>query len=194
VNLDINKLQELAAPELNFLLTEPPGLLDGEYDFGWFCREHAFCTVVIGGLTGIDFKIVRGDFLIRTPAGLRLCSIGTTSDHAWCRADSTPIVDFSLHFHQFPPGPQIAEPIIRLGRNGVFDVRILPADTEPFSDFDDAAFIGYIARDVFHKSAKEWVDAPLPFLRFDESAEISNGLRCTYFTFYPATRGRFPER
>jgi hypothetical protein len=183
VNLAIKQLQQLAAPELNFLLTEPPSLVDGEYDFGWFCREHAFCTVVIGALTGIKFKIVRGDFLIRTAAGFRLSSLGAASDHAWCQTDSTPITDFSLHFRQFPPGPQIADPIIQLGCNGVFDVRILPATTDPFSDFGNETFIGYIPRDVFHKSAREWIDAPLPFLRYDESAAISMRVALHIFSF-----------
>src|SRR5580700_10468577 len=101
MNPAIERLQKIAAPELNFLLTEAPRMLDGEYDFGWFCREHAFCTVVVGALTGISFKIVRGDFLIRTPSGFRIGSLGAASDHAWCKTDSIPVIDFSLHFRQF---------------------------------------------------------------------------------------------
>jgi hypothetical protein len=173
VKSTIERLQKVAAPELNFLLTERPRLIDGEYDLGWYCREHAFCTVIISALLGMVCHIVRGDFLIRTKHGFRLGSIGAAHDHAWCQTDDTPVLDLSLHFRRFGSGPQIAEPIVQLGRNGVFDVRVLPATTEPFSDFGDDAIIGYIPRTVFQETASQWLDSPLPFLRSAESSAIA---------------------
>ena len=181
MNSPIERLQKTAAPELNFLLTEPPRLGDGEYDFGWYCREHAFCTAVLGALLGISCQIVCGDFLIRTIDGFRLGSVGAAHDHSWCRTDTTPVLDLSLHFRQFGPGPQIAEPIIRLGRNGIFDVRILPVTTEPFMEFGNDAFIGYIPRKILHETAVDWVHSPLPFLRTGESAAISTRIALHVF-------------
>jgi hypothetical protein len=196
--MDIKKFQTIA-PELNYLLTEPPKLeADGEYDLGWYCREHAFCIAVVGALLGFDFKIVRGDFLIRTASGFRLGSIGASHDHAWCQADAIPVIDFSLHFRLFPPGPQIAEPIIRLGRNGSFDVRILPQATKPFVDFGEDAVIGYIARQVFHKSARDWLSSPLPFLVHTEAVLISKRIALHLFHLVTgksgALAGTMPQR
>ena len=62
-------LRDQAAPEFNWLLTEPPfQTLDG-LDFGWFCREHAFCTAVVSALLGVSCDVVRGDFLVRAAGG-----------------------------------------------------------------------------------------------------------------------------
>ncbi len=166
----VEKLQKIAAPELNFLLTEAPRLQDE--DWGWYCREHAVGTVIIAALLGVTCQVVRGDFIVRLP-GFRLSSIGAAYDHAWCCCAEAQILDLSLHFRAFGPWPQLAEPIVRLGRNGIFDVRILSPDTKAGDGFGDQVLIGYIPREVFREAAIDWIASPLPFLRNAESSAIT---------------------
>lgn len=169
----LERLQREAAPELNFLLTEPPFRTNGDLDFGWYCREHAYCTVIVAALLGLACEIVRGDFIVRVAQSMRLSSIGTDSDHAWCTSAVTPVLDLSLHFKQFGPGPQLAEPIVRLGSNGIFDVRTLPEDTLPTATFDTDSVIGYIPRQIFAWNAIELIRSPSLLLPTHEAAEIS---------------------
>lgn len=125
----LGRLQREAAPEFNFLLSEPPFRTNGGRDFGWFCREHAFCTQTVASLLGLPCKVVSGDFIVSVHENKRLSSIGEDGGHSWCMSAATPVVDLSLHFREFGPGPQLAEPIVKLGRNGIFDVRLLPETT-----------------------------------------------------------------
>ena len=184
----LQQLRDQAAREFNWLLTEPPFQAAGGLDFGWFCREHAFCTTVVGALLGVPCEVVRGDFLVRAGGGVRLSSIGTTDDHAWCRTNDSPVLDLSLHFQQFGPGPQLVEPIVQLGRNGVFDIRILPESTTAMDTFGGDAVIGYIPRSVFHWSALELIASPQVLLPTAEASEIS--ARVALHTFRVILRER----
>ena len=184
----LQQLQDQAAREFNWLLTDPPFQVAGGLDFGWFCCEHAFCTAVVGALLGVSCEVVRGDFLVRTGGGVTLSSIGTNADHAWCRTADSPVLDLSLHFQQFGPWPQLVEPIVRLGRNGVFDVRLLPESTTASATFGSDAVVGYIPRSVFHWSALELVASPQVLLRTAEASEIS--ARVALHTFRVISRER----
>jgi hypothetical protein len=170
----IAQLQECAAPEFNFLLTERPSrMANGFIDFGWYCREHAFCTLVVSALLGVACQAVRGDFIINTFDGFKLSSIGTDLDHAWCRSSTAPILDLSLNFKHFGQGPQLVKPIIQLGRNGIFDVRLLPDTTAVTTDFGQESVIGYIPRTVFHWTAFDLISNPLMLIATEEAAAIS---------------------
>jgi hypothetical protein len=184
----LQQLRDQAAREFNWLLTEAPFQADGGWDFGWYCREHAFCTAVLGALLGVSCEVVRGDFLVSAGGGVRFSSIGNTDDHAWCRTIDSPVLDLSLHFKQFGPWPQLAEPIVRLGRNGAFDIHILPESTTASTKLGSDGFIGYIPRSVFHWSALELVSSPLVLLPTVEAAEIS--ARVALHTFSVISRKR----
>ncbi len=147
-------------------------MADGGLDFGWYCREHAFSTQVLAALLGLDCTIVRGDFIVSVHGDKRLSSLGSDSGHYWCSCTSTPVIDLSLHFRAFGDGPQLAEPIVKEGRNGTFDVRLLPADTPPTAPFD-TSIIGYIPRQQFTWSALEVIREPDRLLPTREAGEIS---------------------
>jgi hypothetical protein len=168
----LGRLQREAAPELNFLLTEPPFRIDGGRDFGWYCREHAFCTQTLAALFGLPCTVVNGDFIISVMGNKRLSSLNEDCGHSWCTCAATPVLDFSLHFREFGSGPQLAEPIVKLGRNGIFDVCVLPANTSIGTAFDTSV-IGYIPREICQWSAIDLVNAPSLLLPTPESAEIS---------------------
>jgi hypothetical protein len=168
----LSLLRDVAAAEFNHLLTEAPFRINGELDFGWYCREHAFCTLVVSALLGMECRIMSGDILISVKGNKRLSSIGTDSGHSWCISKTTAPIDFSLHFREFGDGPQLVQPIVSLGQNGIFDVRFLPAEISPEAVFD-TSIIGYIPRQQFEWTATELVHEPTRLLPTREAAEIS---------------------
>lgn len=176
----LERLCREAAPEFNFLLSEPPFQTNGGRDFGWYCREHAFCTQAIAALLGMACRVVNGDFIVSVLGNKRLSSIHEDSGHSWCTSAASPVLDLSLHFREFGPGPQLAEPIVKLGRNGIFDVRILPENTSVTTAFETSV-IGYIPRETCSWSVIDLVESPSLLLPTREAAEIS--ARITLHTF-----------
>lgn len=176
----LGRLQREAAPEFNFLLTEPPFRTKGGRDFGWYCREHAYCTQAVAALLGMACRVVNGDFIVSVCDNKRLSSLHEDSGHSWCTSNGTSVLDLSLHFREFGPGPQLAEPIVKLGRNGIFDVRVLSEDTLVTAAFDTSV-IGYIPRETCTWSALDLVQQPSLLLPTREAAEIS--ARITLHTF-----------
>lgn len=126
----------------------------------------------MAALLGLPCKVVSGDFIVSVQGTKRLSSIGEDSGHSWCTSAATPVLDLSLHFREFGPGPQLAEPIVKLGRNGIFDVRLLPETTLATAAFDTSV-IGYIPRDTFTWTAADLVANPSLLMPTREAAEIS---------------------
>jgi hypothetical protein len=192
----LGRLSREAAPEFNFLLSEAPFRTNGGRDFGWYCREHAFCTQAIAALLGMACRVVNGDFIVSVIGNKRLSSLHEDSGHSWCTSSTSPVLDLSLHFREFGPGPQLAEPIVQLGRNGIFDVRILPEDTSITTAFETSV-IGYISRETCTWSANDLVESPSLLLPTQEAAEIS--ARVTLHTFdvlsgtVPSLIGKFDQ-
>ena len=164
-------------------------MANGFINFGWYCREHAFCTLTVSALLGFTCQVVRGDFIIRTFDGFKLSSIGTDLDHAWCHSSTAPVLDLSLNFQHFGQGPQLIQPIIQLGRNGIFDVRLLPATTAVTADFGQESVIGYIPRTVFHWTAFDLVSNPLMLIDTNEAAAISARVALHTFHVLRGTQG-----
>lgn len=80
--------------DLNLVYTEPPFQVDGGWDFGWFCREHAFHVFLLARLLGFDSSIILGDVVIRFET--LLCSTVGQGGHAWCRVGDAKPVDISI--------------------------------------------------------------------------------------------------
>ena len=192
----LGRLCREAAPEFNFLLSEPPFRINGGSDFGWYCREHAFCTQTIAALFGMACRVVNGDFIVSVLGNKRLSSLHEDSGHSWCTSSASPVLDLSLHFREFGPGPQLAEPIAKLGQNGIFDVRILPENTSVTTAFETSV-IGYIPRETCNWSVIDLVESPSLLLPTREAAEIS--ARVTLHTFNvlsgtaPSLIGKFDQ-
>ena len=123
-------------------------------------------------LLGLPCKVVSGDFIVSVQGNKRLSSIGEDSGHSWCTSAATPVLDLSLHFREFGPGPQLAEPIVKLGRNGIFDVCLLP-ETTPATTAFGTSVIGYIPRDTFTWTATNLIADPSLLMPTREAAEIS---------------------
>ncbi len=166
------RLQREAAPEFHFLLTESPFRSSEGLDFGWYCREHAFCTQTVAALFGLACNVVRGDIVISVRGNKRLSSIETDRGHTWCTSATTEVLDLSLNFQEFGAGPQLAEPVARLGRNGIFDVRVLPQDTSSAQPYETSV-IGYVPRETCTWSAVDLAESPSLLLPTQEAAEIS---------------------
>jgi len=169
----LTAIRHSVAPELNFLLTEPPFERPDGLDFGWYCREHAFCTAVIAALRGLDYQVVLGDFLVDVPGMSRLTSLTTDVYHAWCSLDGTDVLDFSLHFRWLWDRPQLAEPIWRFGRNGIFEILSLPQSANPSEGLGVCPSVGYIQRQVIEASALDLLVDPQVLLVSSEAADIS---------------------
>ena len=169
----IAQLRDIAAPELNFLLTEAPHKTDRGLDCGWFCREHCFRTAVLGNLLGLICQIVRGDILVCVPGSQRLTSIGASYDHAWCSTDHVPVLDLSLHFREHWVQPQLAAPICGLGGNGPFDIRLLPGHTSATDDIGGSPVVGYIPRNTVHATPSDLVANPQLLIPTREAGTIS---------------------
>jgi hypothetical protein len=192
----LGRLGQEAALEFNFLLSEPPFRTSGGRDFGWYCREHAFCTQAIAALLGMPCRVVNGDFIVSVHGNKRLSSLHEDSGHSWCTSSASSVIDLSLHFREFGPGPQLAEPIVKLGQNGIFDVRILPQNTSVLTAFETSV-IGYIPREICTWSASDLAECPSLLLPTREAAEIS--ARVTLHTFdllcstAPSLIGKFDQ-
>ncbi len=168
---DIENIARSITPELNHLLSTRPFYVNGGVDFGWFCREHAFCTVVILGLRQIPCEIVRGGIVI-TFQGKGLSTEATGDEHYWCQSVDIPVLDLSIQLDEFFPGSGFRPPIVGLRPNGSFNVQLLsgPASAEAF---DADREIVYIGRNKMAVSALDLLSSPTGFLRTKESFDMS---------------------
>jgi hypothetical protein len=186
----IDRFCARAVPELNWLLTEPPFETPTGTDFGWYCREHAFCTVAVGSLLGLSMAIVRGDFLLRCN-GYRLCSIGSGDDHAWCATADAPILDASMNLHFLRmscPFGSLATPVRAAGRNGDFTIRFLPETTTSDDNIPNASLIGYIPRSSQPWSLPDLLSHPQDVLPENEAIDIACRVSLHAFGVVAGTR------
>lgn len=119
---------ESIKPELNLLYTVPPFKRDGEFDCGWYCREHAFHCFVLAQMLGVPSTIIVGDFVVHAGNGLpNICSLDCSSDHAWCQIGDVCPLDLSATFRLFGGGhilvgPQLNGAVLGCGKNGDFTI------------------------------------------------------------------------
>lgn len=105
----IETLLTKVKPELNHIYTEPPSLVNGRGDMGWFCREHALHLYSLAVLMHKQADIFTGDFILRLPGCDFFRSVGDENDHAWCRIDDCIPVDVSITIkHVYPDVPDIS--------------------------------------------------------------------------------------
>lgn len=141
-------------------------------------------------------SVVNGDFIVSVRGSKRLSSLHENTVHSWCTSTATPVLDLSLHFREFGPGPQLAEPIAKLGRNGIFDVRVLPENTVVTTAFDTSVIV-YIPREMLVGSALDLAERPSLLLPTQEAAEISGRVALHTFDVLsgtaPSLIGRFDQ-
>jgi len=171
----VEQLRDQAAKEFNWLLSAPPHWAADGFDYGWYCREHAYCTVVVGALLGLQCEVVRGDILVfHAPTQSRLSTLGAGAEHVYCRTMELPVLDLSLKLQPLLPGVDLDKPIVRLGRHGSWRVRILPGKIQITADLGPGSVIGYIPRSIIHGSAREFVESPTKLVATEEAGEIAS--------------------
>lgn len=158
--------------ELNYLLVERPGTAAPE-DFGWFCREHAFCTAALGAIFGWRFAIVRGGILIHTNSAVIRCLRKNGDEHVWCSLSSRPLIDLSANFFLFPRFPQLNDPVVQLGRNGDFDIKLIDEESASKNLNQDGCRLEYISGPTTSVSPSELVPWAAKELLQPDAMEIA---------------------
>ena len=103
-----HELTSVVRAELNHIYTEPPHVVHGGADMGWFCREHAVHVFVLSRLLGHKAEVAVGDFVLALSNGRVFTSADDDSDHAWCVVDGVSPVDASVSTrHVNPEEPEI---------------------------------------------------------------------------------------
>src|SRR4030067_1158098 len=101
MNLSIGKiLRDYIKPELNLIYSTPPFDVEGETDFGWFCREHAYHLFLMARLLKLKSNVILGNTHIKAGSNA-LYTIGLDRGHAWCSIDSVNPVDISIFLEHF---------------------------------------------------------------------------------------------
>jgi len=170
-----NKIIKKLAPELNFLLTEPPFDTEAGLDFGWFCKEHSFCTFIVSALLKKRVVIVRGDIFIfsENTFGQFLTTMTTSDDHSWCKTSNSKILDLSVSLDCFEGYPKLDKPIFNPGfQNKPYKIKFIPNSFDINADHGDKPFIGYTEKIIVHHTTKELIMNPLLFLHTTESYYI----------------------
>lgn len=89
--------------ELNHIYTEKPFETPTGTDMGWFCREHALHVTALAELLGESAQLCRGDIIVRIPGKIRVKTMGSGDDHAWCRVNGKAPVDASMTLRYLAP-------------------------------------------------------------------------------------------
>jgi hypothetical protein len=152
-------------PELNAIYVEPPFMMEGGWDCGWFCREHALHTYVLASMLHQSASIRTGDFVIHSKEGTGITSINSGADHAWCEIEGIMPVDLSMSFvhfkGRFPHLPIVygAQP------TGKFSIRCLSSESDLANDLGIETFaISYIERQTSRPGVEELLRFPYRFL------------------------------
>lgn len=152
--------------DLNLLYTEPPHLVASGTDFGWFCREHALHSYILGAILRLKPKIILGDISFRV-GDEQWTSISDDADHAWCQFGETGPVDLSVEFQHYPGFPS-AGLIQGVGFAGSYHVACLPSDSPAEASFELMTLyercIVYVEREVAMPSPLDLSRDPFTFL------------------------------
>ncbi len=89
--------------ELNHIYTERPFETPTGTDMGWFCREHALHVTALAELLGESAQLCRGDIIVRIPGKIKVYTMGSGDDHAWCRVNGKAPVDASMTLRYLVP-------------------------------------------------------------------------------------------
>jgi hypothetical protein len=152
-------------PELNAIYVEPPFMMEGGWDCGWFCREHALHTYVLASMLHQSASIRTGDFVIDSEDVTGITSINSGADHAWCEIEGIMPVDLSMTFvHSKGRFPYL--PIVYGTKAaGRFDVRYFLSDDDLVNESGAGSFaISYVERQTIKPDVKELLEFPYQFL------------------------------
>jgi hypothetical protein len=129
--------------ELNHAYTQRPFQTPHGLDMGWFCREHALHVAALTEMLGGTAHICCGDVIVRVPgtsSTFVISTVGSGSDHAWCRVNDLAPVDASLTLQFFDTGRR--------------DVDVVcPGDTRYLAGFDLQYHVN-VPDDVFVSAAR----------------------------------------
>ena len=158
-------LESVIKPELNAIYIEPPFLIDGGWDCGWFCREHALHTYVLARMLRKEATIKTGDFVIHSEDGIGITSIKTGADHAWCEIEAVAPVDLSMTFAHFEGRFPHLPIVYGTGPAGHFAVRCFSSEEDVRNDPGAGTFaISYIERETVKSAPEKLVRSPYSFL------------------------------
>jgi len=94
-------LRDKVKPDLNLVYVEPPFYVESGLDFGWFCREHALHLYILARILGFRSEIEIGDITVSN-SDFFLSTVGSGSDHAWCKVGDVTPVDISISLQHVP--------------------------------------------------------------------------------------------
>jgi len=161
-------LSQHVKKELNHIYTEPPKIISGGLDFGWFCREHALHLFVLSKLLGKEAKICIGDFKLHAPDDKIFSSAKDPSDHAWCIIDDVEPVDVSITIKYLSKGysdiPLVYGCTEGVGRE--FSIYLFKGldDEELMSKESNPGTVIYNRKEVLDFAPQDLLDDPFQFL------------------------------
>jgi hypothetical protein len=158
-------LEATIKPELNAIYVEPPFMMEGGWDCGWFCREHALHTYVLANMLHRRASIKTGDFVIRSEQGTAITSIDSGADHAWCEIEGITPVDLSMTFVHFKGSFPHLPIVYGAQPTGNFTIRYFSQENDLAKDPRTGAFaISYIERQTSRPEVEELLRFPYRFL------------------------------
>lgn len=89
--------------ELNHIYTERPFQTATGYDMGWFCREHALHLSVLAEMLGHRAQLCCGDIVLNIPGIIKIFTLGSNNDHAWCCINGEAPFDASVTLKYLAP-------------------------------------------------------------------------------------------
>lgn len=89
--------------ELNHIYTEKPFPTATGDDMGWFCREHALQLGALAATLGYRAQLCCGDIVVNVPGDIKVFTLGSGNDHAWCRINGEAPFDASVTLKHLAP-------------------------------------------------------------------------------------------
>ena len=140
---------------------------DGSYDFGLFCREHAYHTFLLCHLYGIPAQIAIGHYFIKANKNITNCSLGSGADHAWCVSKNVFPIDMSMTFHLAPDYPNLDRPLIGVNKNGDYIIKYFTTEEEFKENIDnnpDNSCIYFYEQSILNEPIIKLLNNPFCFM------------------------------
>jgi hypothetical protein len=162
-----NILNTSVKGELNMLYTEPLHMTPTGFDFGLFCREHAYHSYLLCRAEGVPAEIKLGHYFVLNPNGLANLTLDSGADHAWCAAAGVAPIDLSMTFHLADRFVQLPNPVIGTGKNGPYMIHCLREEQEfraYIKERPDPCCVCYLEESTVEIDEDTLLDNPFSFL------------------------------
>ncbi len=148
------------------LYTEPLHMTATGWDFGLFCREHAYHSYMLCKAEAVPIQIILGHFFLLNPNGCANLTLGSGANHAWCTSDSFTPIDLSMTFHLAARFLPLQNTVLNTEKNGPYTVGYLHDEQEfraYIRDRPDPCCICYLEESKVEYDEKAMIEDPFIF-------------------------------